>query len=545
MQLIASNPETSVFASILEKTGYAGLLSGDKSLTVFAPANSAFQHADLNMDDLDALRELVKNHLAYAGYTILNGSFTVGSIELLNAKHAATNNMQINGVDLLTGAGQYNLSASNGILHLLDGVIPNRKNIWEYLQAQPDNWQARFIQNMDVREMDREKSVQIGVDQQTGRPVYDTVWINRNPFLEEYPIDNESQHFTYALLPNDVISRIETKYGKYFARPVASQQDSVVRAELIKDCILLPVTIDAGGRYLSVNEVLMDIDASHIVETYTASNGIVYKLSDADVKIYDNKVKPILIEAEDYFSVFADGNAWYTRYREVASGEKDLVMNTRITFVSYAAEDTITYTNIHGLSNPDENLSAAVLGVMGRVNNCYAEYKQVVHSVHYKMYWKSYDDVSWHSDGSRFREPIKYSQKLLLSLPDQPVVYRASDANIINNFSATSAFTSTRIVAGEYEEKQLFRCLLSANEADAKLFMLGKNAGYDNINGDENDYFTFFTGSDESGDKETIVCPGYGTATFLVANTTEYKTNYSGMLFLDYIKLVPMVDPND
>lgn len=67
----------------------------------------------------------------------------------------------------------------------------------------------------------------------------------------------------------------------------------------------------------------MDISTSKIQETYAASNGTVYKLSDADVKIYENKVKTIKIEGENYFSFYADNmNAWMVRYRPSLSGGK-------------------------------------------------------------------------------------------------------------------------------------------------------------------------------------------------------------------------------
>ncbi len=547
MQVISSNSETSVFASILQKTGYDQLLKDDKMLTVFAPVNSALTSVDMN--DNDALLNLVKNHIAYASYTVENGSFATSKIQMVNSKYTTVNGLQINGASLDTEAGKYNISAANGILHFMNGVISTQKNIWEYLQAQPNNLQAEFIHSMDKLVMDMNKSVQIGVDP-SGRPLYDTVWINQNLLLDAFPINDESQDLTFALLPNEVVTRIEAKYAKYFARPIQTEQDSLVRAQLIGDCVLAPVLINADGRYASIDGVLVDISTAKITETYTASNGLVYKLSDADVKIYENKVKTIFIEAEDFNSIFTDNrDAWSKRAKTTMSGGYDILMNGFVTYVSKSIDnplDSAVITSINGfeyqsLSSPDANN-----GYWVRSNNCYIQFNPTINSIAYKLYWSAYDDFLKHSDGTSIanlknHEPIKFSQKMLLSLPDQPVVTRGADAKITNNFSATSAFASNRITAGVQEEKQLYRCLLSKVTADDGLFVLSKNYQYTS----EDDFFNHFTGSDALGDKETIISPTYGKATVLVANTTEYKGNYAGMLFLDYIKLVPVVDPND
>ena len=122
----------------------------------------------------------------------------------------------------------------------MKGIIPVKMNIWEYLQTKTGNLQAAFIKSHDRMIMDMVKSIQIGVEPKSGKPLYDTVWINENPFLKAYPINDESKRFTYALLPNDVVSTIEAKYAKYFAKSSQQQQDSIVRSELIKDCIRNP-----------------------------------------------------------------------------------------------------------------------------------------------------------------------------------------------------------------------------------------------------------------------------------------------------------------
>lgn len=552
MEIISSNPETSVFASILQKTGYDVLLSGDKMMTVFAPINSALSGLDMN--NTDALRNLVKNHLAYANYTVTNGSFDKERIMMLNDKYSNIEKTKINGVSIVEEAGKYNLTVGNGILHLVSGAIPSQKNVFEYLQSESGNLQSDFIQKQNRMIMDMEKSIQIGVTP-SGKPLYDTIWRNENPFLQRFPLNDEAQKFTYILLPNSVVQRIENKYAKYFANNNSVKQDSIVRAELISDCILAPVVITADGRYASLGNVLMDIRTANIKEKYEASNGIVYKLDDAEVKIYENKVKTLKIEGENYFSFYADNmNAWMMRERPGLSGGRDMVLNSPTTYnTTYKYEDADTTINIaitRTFSPRDATYNA------GRTNNCYIEYRPVINSVEYKIYWSGYNDYPAH-----IKLPIvlsvntgkqtvtvntnitcKSSQKMLISLPELPRVNRLStNGNFVNNFSPNHLFTSSRFIAGVHEEKQLFKSPINTDVTLLPFVMPTKNTSYT----EEENFFTYFEGEDKYGDKATIINSTYGVATVLISNTAENRATNSGMVFLDYFKLVPVVDPNE
>lgn len=552
IDVISENPETSVFASILQKTGYDELLAGDKLITVFAPVNGVLSGVDMN--NLDELKNLVRNHLAYASYPISQGKFAAEKVVMINEKNLQVEGLKINGVAVLNEAGKYNLTTANGILHLMNGIIPNQKNIWEYLQGESNHLQITFIKMHDRKAMDMEKSVQIGVTP-GGRPLYDTIWRNENPMLKVHPINDENQNFTFVLLPNSVVQRIETKYAKYFAKEDASLQDSIVRAELISDCILAPVKITADGKYASLEGINMDISVANIQETYAASNGTVYKLSDADVKIYENKVKTIRVEGEDFSSFYAyDMNTWVVRQRTTLSGGKDIILNYPTTFITnyhYADVDTTMNIAINRTFLP---LSAAS-NPPARVNNCYVEFRPVINSVSYKIYWTAYDDYQAHinlpvtlsiNTGTRTVTAdttitAKFSQKMLISFPDKPRVQRNSAGDIANNFSQLHVFTSNRFTAGVREEKQLFKSIINAEVALLPYVMPTKNAAFTG----EDDFFVKFEGEDQNGDKETIINPTYGQATVFVANTTENRAANSGMVFLDYFKLVPIVDPNE
>lgn len=552
MQQLKDNPRTTTFATVVQKAGYDQLLSGDVVLTVFAPVNEALSAIDMN--DTELLKTIVRNHLAYAIYSVRDGAFEATSVPMINTKHAVTGTWKIGGVSIVNQAGGYNLTLRNGVMHLLEGAIPVNQNIWEYLKAIQGNLQVDFIKQQDRMIMDMEKSIQIGVDAKSGKPLYDTVWINTNPFLKSYPLHDESENFAFVLVPNSVISRVETKYARYFAKENAAKQDSIVRSEFLKDCILMPVEISADGRYSSVNGVLMDLKMSDFQQVYNASNGKIYVFADADVKIYENKVKTLIIEGEDFHSTWSNNaNSWMLRYRPTLSGGMDMVLNSPTTYITqyrYSNPDTTINVSINRTFYPMGSSN------IGNVNNIYIEFRPIINSVAYKLYWSAYNDYS-----SNINLPVSlsintgsgtvavdtvitnhFSQKLLMSFPDRPRVTRnPSNGNIQNNFSPDAVFTSTRIKAGVQEEKQLFRAVVNPDPVLYPFAMLTRNT----TSTGEDDFFQFFTGSDALGNKETIINPVYGQATIFVANTTETRAANSGMIFVDYIRLVPVVDPNE
>ena len=172
------------------------------------------------------------------------------------------------------------------------------------------------------------------------------------------------------------------------------------------------------------------------------------------------------------------------------------------------------------------------------------------------MYWSAYNDypsninlpVSLSINTGKQTVSVtthvtaKFSQKLMMSFPDRPRVHRnASTTHIVNNFSANTTFASSRFVAGVQEEKQLKRFRLNDDPTLLGFALLSRNLE----NTGEDDFFNVFTGEDAFGNKDQVISPTYGTATILVANTTENRASNSGMIFVDYIKLVPVVDPNE
>ena len=555
-EAVASNPDLSVFAQILQITGYDKYLQEEQSLTVFAPQNSAL--SGLSLTDVEKLKEWVKDYIAYYSYYVdESGKFKTGNIRMINEKNILVNEAGISGAGLV----KYNIASSNGVLHIIDNTIINRKNIFEYISELNGYDQISYIISQNKEIMDMEKSIQKGVDI-SGRPIYDTVWTKQNEFLDAFPLDDETMAFSVILLEPAALQKLQAKYAKYMKQDDAEKQAKEIMRHIASDLVLYPENIDKDGRYLSMHgdSLLVDVKLSSIVDSYQASNGKVYKVNDVDVKMYNNKIKTKLIEAEDYTERWDGQDGWEVRYRSWASGGKDVTLKgqTRTTFQYYlwdVAGDSIqpisetrTFNMIHRSNE----------GFVSKSNNSYLKYEPEMFSVPYEIYWRTYDDKSDHiysvtglhysivgkdtlplfavngNDTIQYtlRLPMKMEQKMLFSFPGKPVLRRNTDATFINNFNSYSVM-ATESVAGVMDELKLTRYKTAATD---NMYMLETSLTAPLLP---------YVSEDDFGQNEVLRCPTYGKATIFVSNTIREKDTNAGVIFLDYIRLVPLVDPND
>jgi hypothetical protein len=528
-EVLSAESEVSTFVRILQQTGYDKFLQEEQSLTVFAPKNEALN--ELNLSDAEQLKEWVKNYIAYLTYfTDRSGKFEVSAIRMLNNKNVSLNVSAIAGATI----SKSNCLASNGVLHIIDAVIIDRKNVWEYLQEQSGYAQVECIRSFDERVMDTIRSVRTGLDP-NGRPVYDTIWTTGNAFLESFPLENESHSFTVLLLEENALNALKTKYAKYFVRKDPKDRELTIIRQITLDMLLLPVSIDVAGRYESFNDVLVDINPADIKEVYQASNGKVYKLNAADVKIYNNKIKEQIIEAE-YFTERWDGeDAWSTRYRTWASNGRDVILKgqTQNTF-DYDIYDETGDSTMHKSETKTFQMHyrTASERFISKTNNAFVKYRVPMHSISYRIHWVAYDDNADHhydvNDTIQFKMTLE--QKLLISFPDEPEVERLNDGKIQNNFSTYSVMAGVS-TAGVHEETLLtrYRINTTTGTSTTGLYVLDQP----------------FPSEDDFGQGSTLKCPYAGQATFLVANTVRKTDTYAGVIFLDYIRLTPLVDPNE
>lgn len=127
-QNIRSNPELSIFADMLEQSGYKDKLN-DK--TIWAPINSSFSGVDLS--DGDLVKKLVENHLNDVTNLIDTNRFFPINKRMMSKKELALT--KVNGHVYLDGNPiiQSNIRVSTSIINIMNGYAPYRVNIWDYM----------------------------------------------------------------------------------------------------------------------------------------------------------------------------------------------------------------------------------------------------------------------------------------------------------------------------------------------------------------------------------------------------------------------------
>lgn len=308
MELLANNPETSSFASIVRQSGYDKLLEGSQSYTVFAPTNKAL--ANYKETRIDSLRRLVNNHIAR--YTQPTSTSTSIGVKMLNGKVYYFNSPT--GFSGVPFGAVTNDKATNGILHEMSDRLPYFSNIYELLANSPDYSKVYdFIHQFDEVKFDRENSTEIDVDDQ-GRPVYDSVWINYNKLLDHvaYGIGRiQKEDSAYAMIvPNntawdEAYNRIKPSFAFYSTDEAYadSVQDIRTKLAIINDLVYrtssaTPWSADSlqstsGSVIKNISQLFNGTVAK------TVSNGHVFVTSNLGYNNRETWDKPILVEAEE------------------------------------------------------------------------------------------------------------------------------------------------------------------------------------------------------------------------------------------------------
>jgi hypothetical protein len=193
-QQMEQRPELSDFREVLQHTkvfrshkktpvSYAELLDRGQSFTVMAPVNGTFNKDSLialtatNQGDSVVEKFFVLNHLSRSTSSDVAAE---KKITLLNTKHITMGKGKVGGVAI----SDANIHAKNGILHVMEGQLPYRYNLYEAMTDIDEFSQiGNFMRLYDEDYFDEFNSVSSGLVE--GIPVYvDSVVIERNRLLE-------------------------------------------------------------------------------------------------------------------------------------------------------------------------------------------------------------------------------------------------------------------------------------------------------------------------------------------------------------------------
>ncbi|NDW11439.1 hypothetical protein D0T50_00865 [Bacteroides sp. 214] len=510
----------STFYNMVVETGYDALLESDNSFTLLAPDNSAL--AAYTSSSLDDKRNIVSNHIAYLAY---NAAALAGKdrLKMVNGKNLTLSGLSISNKDVL---------CNNGIIHSVNKVTEPAMSIYEYLEAKGmgHSIQLDTLLSHSKRIMDMDKSVQIGVNDE-GFAIYDTVWAYSNHFLDKMPLANEDSLYTFVLVTDEDFTRISSRYAKYMVQDSQERTDSIAADQLLCDLVFAGTDINPqGAAEVALTDVAVDFSNAAVQEEYIASNGVVRIVQDANIKLKNNKIKDIIIEGENW-SATLDAKYTFNRLRTWASGGQDMM-------VAASTRQDRDSLDIDG--NPVLDESGNVIKITYYYHNLtstyrstntnfYVEYNVPVLSAKYKIHWMSYNDNPNHVNSGGYPDTtLELWQKLLISLPGKTKLSRNSSSKLLNNYLGSLYAFAASSTAGVRKEVQL-----------TKYQVDNSNNQYLERELTEEDVM-----SDGSA-PEIFISPSMGNATFWVCNTTHYNGSYAGTLFLDYIRLEPIIDDED
>jgi uncharacterized surface protein with fasciclin (FAS1) repeats len=522
-EAIQGEAECSAFYAALVSTGYDTLLATANTFTVFAPTNSAWQ--TVSQANLEAT---VANHISYGKWLSTNPELWESALYMLNGKVVRYDSLTktFNGATLTSG----DHVAANGVFHVIDKVVERRDNVWDRVrQLRPayDYPQVQFLLSATVNhsEMDVAKSVQTGFNA-VGQPVYDTSWISVNSFLKEVPLDDENRVWTYVVLQEGGYNKLFAKYRPYFSAGTAT--DSLTRVNICRDFAFEgKIDITQHDTIVNIDGVKVPVRGATVASTYECSNGRVYIINESNILLRE-KIKPVLIEGESYNpSRAADPSFIFTRYKLWASGSRDIMLAGRAT-----QTDSIYVKDAQGKDSLQSVLKKTFITESGDGNkpniyNSYIEYKAPVYAVGYEIYYVAYDDIEAHYVLPQ--QTLRVEQKLFISMPGSPVLQKgtalSSDA-VANSYMtyrlSGDAYHDTCFVAidtaGIHKERKMQKWTVSRLKAQA--IQSPVRSAY------------------------TMQATRAGEATLWLCNTArdkDYASQLQGYLFLDYIKLVPIL----
>ena len=203
LTLIGNNENYSTFYNALIENGFEDLLSKNQYFTVFVPTNAAFD--GLPAYSRDEWKKILGFHIIYKNlysrdFDSLDLMTFIG--KYLNMRKTGDNQYRIFESNLnMANVDEY---CRNGVVHEIDRLLIPKPNIYEYIMNLDTSYSILqdFLNSMDTRYIDYEKSERIGVNDY-GDPIYDTVWRTENYFLDNIAgLNNETEAYT-AFIPSD------------------------------------------------------------------------------------------------------------------------------------------------------------------------------------------------------------------------------------------------------------------------------------------------------------------------------------------------------
>jgi hypothetical protein len=305
---VQKDEQLSTFVGLAKGIGLDSILSGSRTVTLFAPTNDVLAGLSASfVSNPDSVRYLLHNHVAFQSYMIPAG-VPVRRIQMLNGKFQVLNFSLFDTAPLI----ERNRYASNGVYHTVRGISRALPNCWEYIErtSETPTLQSDFLKSLYVNVFDSANAVQIGIDPVTGRPIYQpgTDSMRVNLFLRNvYDVRQESQEFTVFMLADPTWTSELARFAPFYVTGSTDSTRRLTGYSVVQD-FAIPGAIPAASlpdTVISKFGVKVPISKSAIVRSIKTSNGFIHILNASTVQFRD-KFRSIRIEGELFSSTSAD-----------------------------------------------------------------------------------------------------------------------------------------------------------------------------------------------------------------------------------------------
>ncbi len=303
---IQSQENLSIFAQMLEISGYDEVLSKSQTYTVWAPDNTALANFDLN--NTKEVTELVSNHLTRFLHPTSRLSSEV--IFMLDKKFITFKRTDVGFSfgNIPLNTAQTNMAAANGIVHVINGYVPYLRNLWEFIgYAEGIDSFRTFMLSQSQLEFDSENSVEIGTNEY-GQAIYDSVIIFSNPILDQIGKLHLEDSVYSILVPNnkawsDAYEKVKASYITRLIDGGAAKQRYYSQTALVQNLVFnqLVTAPDTHDSLITTTGSIFKSPGYLFTNTssYNLSNGIAYVTDSLRFKAAESWQKPVKLEAEN------------------------------------------------------------------------------------------------------------------------------------------------------------------------------------------------------------------------------------------------------
>ncbi len=183
---VQSTAELSKMSQLYQQNNIFSAMSVDGNYTLIVTDNNTYS----------AQESVITDAATYAKYTISDAAVSPSLLtDGYGIQTRSGKSVWVYGNGESVKLDNFNITkvvkADNGYVYYVDGVMPVRQNVYEYVQSLPDDTHKEFkklVNRYYERWFDREASAVTGVNEQ-GMTTYDSVFVDRNTLMDRY---NES-----------------------------------------------------------------------------------------------------------------------------------------------------------------------------------------------------------------------------------------------------------------------------------------------------------------------------------------------------------------